>query len=55
MGGIVYLSATRCSRALSTASFMVLRKVGWPTSRQASGESESMLWLVSILMVSSCS
>src|SRR4029077_439066 len=39
MGGIAYLSAVRCSRAASTASFMVRRRVGWPMSRQASGES----------------
>src|SRR5579859_209941 len=55
MGGIAYLSAVRCSRAARTASFMVRRKVGWPISRQASGESASRLWLVSIRIVSSCS
>src|SRR6266699_6470712 len=52
---MAHLSAVRCSRAASTASFMVRRRVGWPMSRQASGESESRLWLVSILIVSSCS
>ena len=31
------------------------RRVGWPTSRQASGESASRLWFVNILMASSCS
>src|SRR6266508_3123113 len=45
----------RWSRAASTPSLILRRRVGWPTSRQASGEERSRSWLVSMRMPSSWS